>query len=266
MPRLNTTVTVDDLIYALRRSQTPNIVVEGEDDVIIYRELVRRVEIAHLDFHAAGGREKLLRVYERRNEFAHVPVAFIADQDMWLFSGIPADYAGIIWTQGYSIENDLYADAELEYFLDTSQIAEHQHILDALSTWFAFVVEETLAGNTPRLDVHCSRIVPPGQTELDADFSRDCGFRMPAADLVQRIRAAYQLLLRGKLLFQLLVRFLSKPTHGFVRASLNDYALYNLALRMPGARPLLDRLTALVTQKISEQRDASGAHLPNATG
>lgn len=259
-------MTVDGLVNILIRSQTPKIVVEGDDDVVIYRELVRRIGIINIGLHAAGGREKLLRVYERRNEFTHVPVAFIADQDMWLFSGIPADYAGIIWTQGYSIENDLYADAELEHLLDPSQIAEHRHILDAISTWFAFVVEETLAGNTPRLDVHCSRIVPPGQTELDADFCRDCGFRMPAAALVQRIRAAYQLLLRGKLLFQLLVRFLSKPTHGFARASLNDYALYNLALRMPGARPLLDRLTALVTQKIAEQREASGAHLPNATG
>lgn len=266
MPRLGATVTVDDLIFALRHSQTPNVVVEGEDDVVIYRELIKRFEILDVDFHAAGGREKLLRVYERRSEFAHVPVAFIADRDMWVFTGIPADYAGIIWTQGYSIENDLYTDAELERLLDARDVTEHRQILDALSTWFAFVVEETLAGNTPQLDVHCSRIVPPGQTELDADFSRDCGFRMPAAALVQRIRAAYQLLLRGKLLFQLLVRFLSKPTHGFTRASLNDYALYNLALRRPGARPLLDRLTALVTQQIAEQRGASGAHLPNATG
>ena len=31
---------------------------------------------------------------------AHVPVAFIADQDMWLFSGIePEGYEDVIWTQ-----------------------------------------------------------------------------------------------------------------------------------------------------------------------
>ncbi len=258
-------MTVDRLVNILIRSQTPKIVVEGEDDVVIYRELVRQIGILNVVLHAAGGREKLLRVYERRSEFAHVPVAFIADRDMWVFTGVPAAYAGIIWTQGYSIENDLYADADLERLLDERDIVEHGDIVDSLSTWFAFVVEETLAGNTPRLDFHCARIVPPGQTELDADFCRDCGFRVPAADLVQQINAAYQRLLRGKLLFQLLVRFLSKPAHGFPRASLNHYALYNLALRLPGARPLLDRLMAAVRQNIAEQRTVSGRPLPNAT-
>ena len=256
-------MTVDRLVSILIRSQTPKIVVEGADDVVIYRELVSRIGILNVGLHAAGGREKLLRVYERRREFPHVPVAFIADQDMWVFTGVPEDYAEIIWTQGYSIENDLYADAGLENLLDARDLAEHRHILDSLCSWFTFVVEETLAGNTPRLDFHCSRIVPPGETELDADFCRDCGFRVPTADLVQQIRNAYQLLLRGKLLFQLLVRFLSKPSHGFARASLNDYALYNFALRMPGAMPLLDKLTELVKQKIAEKRDVSGVHLPN---
>ena len=258
-------MTVDRLVSILIRSHTPKIVVEGADDVVIYRELVSRIGILNVGLHAAGGREKLLRVYERRREFPHVPVAFIADQDMWVFTGVPEDYAEIIWTQGYSIENDLYADAGLENLLDARDLAEHRHILDSLCSWFAFVVEETLAGNTPRLDFHCSRIVPPGETELDADFCRDCGFRVPAADLVQQIRTAYQRLLRGKLLFQLLVRFLSKPSHGFARASLNDYALYNFALRMPGASPLLDRLMAAVRQNIAEQRTVSGGLLPNPT-
>ena len=258
-------MTVDQLVNSLIRSQTPKIVVEGADDVVIYRELVRRIGILHVGLHAAGGREKLLQIYERRSEFAHVPVAFIADQDMWLFAGIPEEYAGIIWTQGYSIENDLYTDAKLEKLLDARQIAEHRHILDALSTWFAFAVEETLAGKTPRLDFHCSHIVPPGETELNANFCRNCGFRVPAADLVRQIRTAYQRLLRGKLLFQLLVRFLSKPSHGFAKASLNEYALYNFALRMPGARPLLDRLMAAVRQNIAEQRTVSGGSLPNPT-
>ena len=76
---------------------------------------------------------------------------------------------------------------------------------------------------------------------------------MTNAERVQQIRSAYQFLLRGKQLFQLLVRFLSKPTHGFEKASLNDYALYNLALRMPKQHPLLDRLMEKVKQKIAEQ-------------
>ena len=97
-------------------------------------------------------------------------------------------------------------------------------------------------------------MVPPGTTELDAGFCARQGFRTPNIERVQQIRSTYQLLLRGKLLFQLLVRFLSKPTHGFERASLNDYALYNLALRMPEQHPLLDILMEKVKQKIAAQR------------
>ena len=247
-------MTVEQLVGVLRRAQKPNIVVEGDDDVIIYRELAKRIGVLEVVLRPSGGRDKLLQVYERRSEFSHVPVAFIADQDMWLFSGIDPGYEDVIWTNGYSIENDLYSDAELERLLDDNETAEHQQILDSISTWFAFAVEEYLAGNAPKLDLHCDEMVPPGKTELDAGFCARHGFHTPNAGRVRQIRSAYQLLLRGKQLFQLLVRFLSKPTHGFEKASLNDYALYNLALRMPEQYPLLDELMEKVKQKIAAQR------------
>ena len=244
-------MTVEHLVGVLRRSRMPSIVVEGNDDVIIYRELAKRLGVLEVILRPSGGRNKLLQIYERRSEFAHVPVVFIADQDMWMFSGIEPDYDDIVWTHGYSIENDLYSDADLERFLDESETAEHQQVLNAISTWFAFAVEIYLAGNNPDLNLHCDEMVPPGKTELDTGFCVRRGFRMPSTELVQQIRDKYQLLLRGKQLFQLLVRFLSKPTHGFVKASLNDYALYNLALRMPEAHPLLDRLMERVKEKIA---------------
>ena len=247
-------MTVEHLVGVLRRSRKPSIVVEGDDDVIIYRELAKRIGILEVVLRPSGGREKLLQVYERRGEFTQVLVAFIADQDMWLFSGIEPSYEDVIWTNGYSIENDLYSDASLERLLDESDTLEHQQILDSISTWFAFAVEEYLAGNSPDLDLHCDEMVPIGKTELDANFCTRRDFRVPNAERVQQIRAAYQLLLRGKQLFQLLVRFLSKPTHGFEKASLNDYALYNLALRMPEQYPLLDGLMEKVKQKIAAQR------------
>ena len=246
-------MTVEQLVGVLRRSRKPSIVVEGDDDVIIYRELAKRIGILEVVLRPSGGRDKLLQVYERRSEFTQVPVAFIADQDMWLFSGIEPGYEDVIWTNGYSIENDLYSDANLERLLDENDTAEHQQTLDSISTWFAFAVEEYLAGNAPNLNLHCDEMVPLGQTELDTSFCTRQGFHTPNAERVRQIRSAYQLLLRGKQLFQLLVRFLSKPTHGFERASLNDHALYNLALRMPEQYPLLDRLMEKVKQKIAAQ-------------
>ena len=256
-------LSVNELVSILRHSQKANIIVEGNSDIIIYRELIDRFGTNEVDIHQAGGKTPLLQVYEKlleaeeKGDFSHIPVVFIADQDMWLFSGIEPVYDDIIWTNGYSIENDLYSDANLERLLDKNDLVEHQQILDSISTWFAFAVEAYLAGNSPNLDLHCDEIVPPGKIELDTDFCVRQGLRTPNPNRVQQIRSAYQLLLRGKQLFQLLVRFLSKPAHGFERASLNDYALYSIALRMPEAHTLLDRLMEEVRRKIAAQQPTS---------
>ena len=83
-----------------------------------------------------------------------MPVAFVADKDMWLFSGIPSNYDGVIWTDGYSIENDLYAGTELENLLDAEEALEHQQTLNAIVEWFAFEVEECLAGKPFEVKIH----------------------------------------------------------------------------------------------------------------
>ena len=247
-------MTVNRLVETLIRSQTPKIVVEGDDDIVIYRELVRRIGIIDIGLHAAGGREKLLRVYERRNEFAHVPVAFIADQDMWLFSEIPNRYKGIIWTKGYSIENDLYAGAELERLMDASERLEHRKVLDAIVEWFAFEVEEFLAGRAPKVNIHCNQIVPQKQTQIDDEFRKSRGLRKPNPELHRQIREAYQLQLRGKLLFQLLVRFLSESN----RATKHSRrGLHEIALKMPDFHPLMDRLMQEIERTIAAQRGVS---------
>ena len=98
--------TVEELVAALRRSALPTVVVEGQEDMRIYRWVEERLGSRTANVLPAGGREKLFSVFRRRQEFADLPVAFVADRDMWLFSGIPPDYGEILWTQGYSVEND----------------------------------------------------------------------------------------------------------------------------------------------------------------
>ena len=214
--------TVDELVETLRRSRLPTVVVEGENDMQIYRWVEARIGNRNADVLPVGGRENLLSVYERRTEYAHLPVAFVADRDLWLFSGIPPGYRDIIWTEGYSIENDLYAGAELENMLDPDEAVEHQqnttsdtsHSLyvvhqqvDSIIEWFAFEVEEYLAGRDAEVARHCNQVVPPGQTERDPGFCTRHGFRCHP-ERIQQIKDAYQLQLRGKLLFEMLHRFL----------------------------------------------------------
>lgn len=248
MPRLN--LTVDELVDTLRRSRLPTIVVEGKEDMQIFRWMEDVLEVHKADVLGVGGRPNLLAVYDRRSEFAHLPVAFIADQDKELFTQLPVGYEEIIWTQGYSIENDLYAGAEpsLESLMDPDETDEHKQVLDTIVKWFAFEVGEFLAGRDYKFDHHCNEVVHSGQTEMDDGFRQRRGFRLPNSELEQQIREAYQLQLRGKQLFQMLVRFLSKSNR---RVKHSLHGLYEIAFKMTPFHPLMDRLIQEIEQKIA---------------
>lgn len=242
--------TVDELVSILRRSKLPTVVVEGRDDMQIFRWMEDLLKIHEVDVLGVGGRTNLFAVYDRKGEFEHLPVAFIADQDKELFTQLPVGYEEVIWTQGYSIENDLYAGADpsLENLMDPQEADEHGKLLDTIVEWFTFEVEEFLAGRMPEFNHHCNEVVPQGQVEMDDGFCQRRGFRPPNSELEQQIREAYQLQLRGKQLFQMLVRFLSKSNRQ-VKHSL--HGLYEIAFKMTPIHPLMNRLIQEIERKIA---------------
>ncbi len=245
--------TVEELVAALRRSALPTILVEGQEDMRIYRWIEARLGTRVANVLPTGGRDKLLSVYERRQEFSNLPVAFVADRDMWLFSGIPSNYDGVIWTEGYSIENDLYAGANLENLLDSEEELEHQQVLDAIVEWFACEVEKCLANEPYKVKIHCNRVVPLGQTQIDEKIRKCRGFRPPREEIHRQIREAYQLQLRGKTLFDMLVRFLSAPDRD-IKHSIRG--LYEIAFKMTPSHPLMTRLIQEIERSIAEQSSA----------
>lgn len=242
--------TVEELVETLRRSSLPTVLVEGQEDIRIYRWVEARLGNRAANVLPTGGRDKLLSVYERREEFSNLPVAFVADRDMWLFSGIPTNYNEVIWTEGYSVENDLYAGAELENLLDAEEAQAQQQLLDAIAEWFAFEVEEYLAERRYEVSHHCDRVVPRGHTQIDEDFRKSRGFRPPGERIHQQIKRAYQLQLRGKQLFQILERFLNAPHRG---TRYNVASLQEIALKMTPAHPLMSRLMQEIEQAVADQ-------------
>ena len=243
--------TVEELVAALQRSALPTVVVEGQEDMRIYRWVEARLGNRAANVLPTGGRDKLLSVYERRQEFSNLPVAFVADRDMWLFSGIPSHYDGVIWTEGYSIENDLYAGADLENLLEAEEVQEHQQLLAAIVEWFAFEVERHLAGEDFEVAHHCNRVVPLGQTQMDENFRESREFRPPGEEIHRQIRRAYQLQLRGKTLFDMLVRFLNTPDRD-IKHSIRG--LYEIAFKMTPAHPLMSRLIQEIERTITDQK------------
>jgi hypothetical protein len=75
-------LSVDEIIAFLNHSTLPTILVEGDDDRVVYRWLEQLIPWQEGVFEPCGGREKLLKVYSRRSELK-VNTVFLADQDMW---------------------------------------------------------------------------------------------------------------------------------------------------------------------------------------
>ena len=172
-------VSPKEFVGAAARSNKLNIVVEGKTDVKVYEQLIAKIGIKNIDCYYAGNRDEVFKVYcEVKKKRGLLPrVAFIADQDSWVFlteSEKPPkgyetiDKTDIIWTEGYSIENDLYIEGRLTSFVDEK--SRYDDTLDAICTWYAFeVVNWNRIQNLP-VAKHLEQIVSPGCSNLKPEL------------------------------------------------------------------------------------------------
>ena len=246
----------DSLVNILKGSRLPTIVVVGADNANIIGNLVKYLDVGRVNVESTGERDTLLSVYERRDELAHLPVVFVADQEMKLFTGIPKRYTDIIWTQGYSLKNDLYVDTDLEVLLEPHEVWRHQQVLNSTIEWFAFEVEEFLRGKPVKMDFQLSEIVRQGELKLDKGFCERRGFSQPSPKLVQQIRDRYQFLLPGDFLFQVLARFLNIRGRDF-NFNIASRSLYDIAVEMHDSQrksPLYTLMRKIEDQLENEER------------
>lgn len=134
-------LTVNEIIAYLKRTNLPTVLVEGTDDKSVYRYIENRLGELDADILICNGRDALLEIFTRRNEFSAAKVAFVADRDMWYFTGIPDEYQnGVIFSAGYSLENDLYVKEIFEGLLEKEEKRKFMDLIQELSRWFAFEV------------------------------------------------------------------------------------------------------------------------------
>lgn len=225
--------TVDEIISLLQRSSLPTIIVEGKNDMIIYR-CFEQTGI-ELDVLAAGGRSNVLKIFSRRNEIAESKkIVFVADQDVWINFGIPLEFKNpkLIFTHGYSIENDVFVDGNLEKLVPTERSSGFSNDLSKFVKWYAYALTKHQANAEYSIKTHPNEILK----EPEVDVSQD----RYAASFFESIFTDYKMKLRGKSLFGILLRNVG-PT-----AKFNDIALLSMVAIRPGA--LLDKL--LVRLKI----------------
>jgi hypothetical protein len=191
----------DELISLLKHSSLPTILVEGKDDVRIYRWLEDDINSSgtiHADILPCGCRNTLLKLYGLRTEFSNV--IFIADRDMYVYKSIPSEYSDIVFTTGYSIENDLYHGRGIENLFDKNDTHIFGIALDAFLEYYAREVEKCVNGE-------CFELRRSPQQILDQNYQLKAEYKpqqSPQQKTIAFLKADYDLLLRGHSLFQLL--------------------------------------------------------------
>lgn len=235
--------TPEELVQVLKRSVLPTLIVEGKDDVAIYRWIQELVGEFEIDFFPCTGRNNLLAVYKRRSEFPHLKSLFIADKDMWVFKSVPVEYNEIHFTSGYSIENDLFAGSIdiVNQILEKENQEKFEGIIQKIIKWFAFEVEQYLSDLDYKLDYHIDRILSDKTDDLCTFFLKNRNYTEPSFDLVEELNSEYPLKLRGKLIFALLEKLLHDKKY-------KKNQLFEIIIKLAGPNEFIN----LIADKIRE--------------
>ncbi|MBD1876112.1 DUF4435 domain-containing protein [Nodosilinea sp. FACHB-131] len=244
--------TVDEIVSTLKRSFIPTVLVEGTDDLFIYRYLKSKLG-STLALQPCGGRPNLFSIHDRCSELAGKNIIFIADKDAYRFDGIPEERRDIIFTSGYCIENDVYHGSNIEGFIDEEDKLDHELLREVIGKWFAFEVnkykQETSMCSKPtlRVAVHINVVSPPGLNTICPNFSKKIEYSEPDEVALDYVFREYNLNVRGKQLFQMLSRFLSKSGRF---SSFSEKNLIEIALKQ-NDNYLIDELLLQIQHRLN---------------
>lgn len=136
--------SVSEIIGTIKNSDLLNVIIEGKDDIFVYRKLEKIYFDHDLALIAAGCRSNVLKVFQEIKNTEHFEnCIFIVDQDKWIIDGIPEEYLNprLITTIGYSIENDVYIDTKVEDIITIHKnIKEYKSNLDIYLKWFTLAI------------------------------------------------------------------------------------------------------------------------------
>jgi hypothetical protein len=151
-----------------------------------------------------------LEVFSRRDEIQNGRLVFFADRDAWVYSQLPDAYvsSSIVFTDGYSIENDAYRDGNFEQYLYASEKSAFSGDLERFVEWYALALERMLGGEESSISLNPHHVLGPQHSDL---VSLKDGEEYPQ-QLKSIIVADHSRLIRGKSLLKLLLLQLGKSS------------------------------------------------------
>ncbi len=222
---------VERVIFDLKNSNLPTLVVEGDHDKAIYRWIEKIFNTPKISILLAHGKDNLIEIYKRRSEYdEHIAVAFMADLDKEVFGtrgkGARDECPDVIWTKGYSLENDLYSDGNPENIIDQNKKEEHKKKLE--NAIHNFAKEVAYWANRGR---------KPNNKDINRYFCQ--------------IQKEYKLMLRGKNLFEVLLNFCAARNH--LELCKDVFDTIDLEKKDP---PLISRLILGIKKEIRNKQKA----------
>lgn len=224
-------VSIEEMLSTLKNTSLPTVVIEGSDDVIIFRRLEERFSNYGISIFPVGGRENVLKLFLRRRELPRsVAVVFIADKDVWSFTGIDAIYTDpcLIFTSGYSIENDVFVDGNLQKLLRPEEIGKFDVELKKFIQWYALALYRHLNDSQNCIKTHPNHVL---KEDIYLEMIRlNDGENYPE-EIKDRLEKDYQMLIRGKSLMNLLLRNISYKGRDVKH---NDKIIFEMVSIAPG--------------------------------
>lgn len=198
---------IHELRAQLKKNTLPTLLIEGKTDLKVLRSVLRRQGSADFALQPCGGRNEVLELYRDRASFPAGTVAFLADRDFWVVEGVPEEYADLVLTKGYSIENELYADGKVA-LMALLYPGEEEVLMDLIERVVAWVAHEYNitksggGGEFAKNGILDDRVMARKSLEFNPEFLERRGFSSPDEELVAVIRSEDYSGLPGKIIFQ----------------------------------------------------------------
>lgn len=200
----------DELISTINRSSMPYIIIEGKDDVAIYRWILDDIDCVGM-LEPRGGCDGVEKIFNRRNEITNDKVIFIRDKDVGVYiDEFQEECTEMIYTEGYSIENDLYQGKKIEEQLFEKEDKKLFSIaLNSFLRYYACEIEKFKDNKEYDLKKKPEFILNHKDYSLETNLLMD--FKEPSVESFNYINDNYDILLRGHSLFKLVRMILHRP-------------------------------------------------------
>jgi len=204
-------LTTDEIISLINRSRLPTLLVEGKTDSEVLRKLESRLGVLGAIIKC-NGRTRLYEIIRQKNRIKRKNIAFLADRDSGVIFGDNIDDDHLVYTWGYSIENDILSCNIPAKLMSPEELESLKSYKLLISRWFARELEKSKNGlGEAVLDVHIEQIIDVKNAKLKSTFPEFREIEIYDTPLTRKIHRNFSRLMRGKQILQIHQSILNAP-------------------------------------------------------